>query len=239
VPTDTPERLFAQLVGAQPSRPFVTHYDEASGERTELSVKSLANWVAKTHHLFGDELGLGVGDTAAMDLPAHWISVPILLGALSAGLTLTTDIATADAAFVRADALPADLPPDSFAVVPAAAALGLRDAAPADVRDYVTAVRPQADAWAGVRMPAGPGDRCIDAHTRAAVVERARAAADAAGLADGGRLLTAHEWAGADDWIASLFAVLAVGGSLVIVRNCTDDAVLERRYLQERATARS
>ncbi len=240
MPADTPERLFAQLVAAQPSRPFVTHYDEAGGERTELSVKSLANWVAKTHHLLGDELGLGVGDTAAIDLPAHWISVPILLGCLSAGLALTPDVAdpAADVAFVAADGVSPVLPPDAFAIAPAAAALGLRDDVPDGVRDYVTAVRPQADAWAGVQMPAGAGDACVDGLTRAEVLDRARAAARSVGLAAGGRLLTAREWTSPGDWADSLFAVLAVGGSLVIVRHCADDAVLERRYGQERATAR-
>src|SRR3954447_10743815 len=95
----TPEQQFARLLAAEPSRPFVTYYDEATGERSELSAKSLANWVAKTHHLLGDELGLGVDDTAVVALPAHWISVPILLGCLTAGLALASD-GDAEVAFV-------------------------------------------------------------------------------------------------------------------------------------------
>ena len=35
-----------------------------------------------------------------------------------------------------------------------------------------------------------------------------------------------------------MLAPLAVGGSLVIVRNAPDDATVERRVQQERATAR-
>ena len=66
----SPEALFDRLLAADPGRPFVTYYDEASGERSELSRKSLANWVAKTHFLLVDELGLGVGDTAVIALPA-------------------------------------------------------------------------------------------------------------------------------------------------------------------------
>jgi uncharacterized protein (TIGR03089 family) len=232
VVTDTPERSFAQLVDAQPSRPFVTYYDEASGERTELSVKSLANWVAKTHHLLGDELGLGAGDAAFVDVPAHWISVPIVLGCLSAGLQFTADRAGADVAFIRGDADAAGLPLDAFAVAPDAAAIGLRDDVPAGLRDYVTAVRPQADAWAGVHMPAAADDPCLPGLTRAQALDRAR------GLPAGTRLLTARDWAGPDDWVDSLFAVLAAGGSLVIVRNAADAAVLDRRAGQERATAR-
>ena len=238
MPSDTPEHAFAELVAGEPSRPFVTYYDEATGERTELSVKSLANWVAKTHHLLGDELGLGLGDTAAIDLPAHWISVPILLGCLSAGLELTPDRAGADVAFVPADAAAGDLPLDAFAIAPEAAALGLRDDVPDGLRDYVSAVRPQADAWGGVHMPAGADAPCLLELTRAGSLARGRESAGAAGLADGGRLLSARPWTGPQEWLATLFAALAVGGSLVLVRNCTDDAVLERRFTQERATAR-
>src|ERR1700712_3345308 len=97
----TPEQLFGELLAAEPGRPFITYYDEASGERSELSVKSLANWVAKTHFLLIDELGLGAGDSAFIDLPAHWISVPAVLGCLTAGLALTDDPAGAAVAFVQ------------------------------------------------------------------------------------------------------------------------------------------
>src|SRR5215475_1860095 len=93
----SPEALFAALVSSVASRPFVTFYDEGSGERAELSVRSLANWVAKTHFLLSDELALGVGDTAFVDLPADWIAVPILLGCWSAGLEV---VSTPDGAAV-------------------------------------------------------------------------------------------------------------------------------------------
>src|SRR4051812_12797946 len=152
----TPERQFADLLAAAPSRPFVTYYDEASGERSELSVKSLANWVAKTHHLLATELGLGVGDTALVALPAHWISVPILLGCLTAGLELIDDGAT-DVAFVSPQTASLADASDVYAIAPAAAAIGFRDAAPGGALDYVSAVRPQADAWPTVHLAAGPG----------------------------------------------------------------------------------
>ncbi len=73
---NSPEALFAAVLAAQPAQPLVTFYDEARGERSELSARSLGNWVAKTHFLLSDELGLGAGDAAFVDLPAHWISVP-------------------------------------------------------------------------------------------------------------------------------------------------------------------
>jgi hypothetical protein len=51
-------------------------------------------------------------------------------------------------------------------------------------------------------------------------------------------VLSTREWQGPADWIDTLLAPLAVGGSVVYVRNCADPAVLERRAGQERATAR-
>ena len=230
----TPEQQFARLLATDPARPFVTYYDEATGERSELSAKSLANWVAKTHHLLADELGLGVGDTAVIALPAHWISVPILLGCLTAGLALTTD-GPGEVAFVSAATVDAAADvPDSFAIAPESAAVGVRDAAPAPATDYVTAVRPQPDAWAGVHMPAGPGDPCLPGAARGAVAARAAST----GLGVGARVITTRAWTSADDWIDTVLAPIAVGGSVILVANCPDDAVLERRASQERATTR-
>ncbi len=230
----TPERQFEALLAAEPARPFVTYYDEASGERSELSAKSLANWVAKTHHLLVDELGLGVGDTARLALPAHWISVPILLGCLTAGLALT-DAEPGDVAFVAPETLAAASGSgDVFAVAPASAAVGFRDAPPAGAADYVTAVRPQEDKWPGVHLVAGPDYAGLPGMTRGEVAERAANS----GLAAGARLLSTRPWSGADDWLASVLAPVAVRGSVVLVANCSDPAVLDRRATQERVTVR-
>jgi uncharacterized protein (TIGR03089 family) len=234
----TPEQRFADLLARDPSRPFVTYYDEATGERSELSVKSLANWVAKTHHLLGDELGLGAGDSALVVLPPHWISVPILLGCLTAGLALSVD-GDAEVAFVTPSSrAAAGTIPDVYAIAPAAAAVGLRDAVPAGAEDYVGAVRPQADAWGGVRFGATAASPCWDGLSRADMDALAVARAAQVGLRAGGRLLTTHDWAEPVDWVDAVLAPLAVGGSVVIVRNGSDETVLERRMSQERATAR-
>lgn len=232
----TPENRFADLLVSEPSRPFVTYYDEATGERSELSVKSLANWVAKTHHLLTDELGLGVGDTALVAVPAHWISVPILLGCLTAGLALSAE-GDAQVAFVAPDTVAAaGSILDRYAVDPARAAVGFRDEGPSGTADYVAAVRPQADAWAGVHRPATPADPCLPGLTRGETVARAAARADEIGLAAAGRLLTTADWTTPENWIDAVLAPLAVGGSVIIVAHCTDEAVLDRRATQERAT---
>ena len=50
--------------------PRITSYDDASGERIELSTVTLANWAAKTANLLRDELGAGPGSRVAVLLPA-------------------------------------------------------------------------------------------------------------------------------------------------------------------------
>lgn len=235
----SPEQFFADLLAADPGRPFVTYYDESSGERSELSTKSLANWVAKTHHLLGDELGLGAGDTALIALPAHWISVPAILGCLTAGLTLSAE-GDADVAFVSPDTVAAARGIlDSYAIAPASAAVGFAASAPPPgCHDYVAAVRPQQDKWPGVRFGAGPDDPCLDGQSRAHVAELARDRAADLGMAPGARVLSTRDWAGPQDWLDTLLAPLAVSGSVVYVRNCADPDVLERRASQERVDVR-
>ena len=230
----TPERVFAEVLAGDPARPFVTYYDEASGERSELSVRSLANWVAKTHHLLGTELGLGVGDRAVVSVPAHWISVPILLGALTAGLSLVTE-GEAEVAFV-APGTPS-VAPDVYAIAPDSAAVGFRGAPPAGAEDYVSAVRPQADAWATVQLTADPSDECLPGRSRAEVMDLAASRAEELGMAERGRLLSTRPWRGIDDWVDDVLAPLAVDGSVVFVVNGSDE-VLARRAEQERVTAR-
>lgn len=96
--TTAAPRTLAQLLERrlrdQPGSPLVTYYDDATGERTELSVTSWANWVAKHANLFRDELDLDDDATVLVDLPSHWL-VPVLLGgAWAAGLAVTTDPGT-------------------------------------------------------------------------------------------------------------------------------------------------
>lgn len=83
--------LLARRLAADPGRPFVTFYDDATGERTELSVTTYANWVSKTANLFADELMLDPGDDVRIDLPPHWLGVVFLGGLLSCGLGLDDD----------------------------------------------------------------------------------------------------------------------------------------------------
>src|SRR6195952_4274624 len=81
----TVDRLLADALRADPSGPFLTFYDDATGERLELSLTSLDNWVAKTANLLLDELDLEPGETVRVDLPAHWQTAVIMLAVAVAG----------------------------------------------------------------------------------------------------------------------------------------------------------
>jgi uncharacterized protein (TIGR03089 family) len=83
--------LLSRRLAADPGQPLVTFYDDATGERTELSVKTFANWVSKTANLYADELVLDPGDAIRIDLPPHWLGPVFLSAAWSCGLELSDD----------------------------------------------------------------------------------------------------------------------------------------------------
>lgn len=68
------------------ARPFLTWYDDATGERIELSVATIANWAAKTANLLVDEHGLDADDVIGLAPASHWLSAVALLGAWTAGV---------------------------------------------------------------------------------------------------------------------------------------------------------
>jgi len=237
-PSSGAEQLFAARLAADPGRPLITFYDDATGERAELSAKSLGNWVAKTHFLLLDELGAAPGDRAFVRLPVHWLAAPVLLGCWYAGLEVVTDPAGASVAFGDADALLTALPSPqqldgAFAV--SLLSMARPSTPPAGMADYASSVRPMPDSWQTVRPQAGPDDPALAGRSRAELAEAARQAADELGLAAGGRLLWSTPWSGPQDWIAALLAPLAVGGSVVLVRN-PDPALAEARLAAERVS---
>ena len=68
------------LLAADPAGPRITYYDDATGERIELSTVTMANWAAKTANLLRDEMGAGPGTRVAVLLPAHWQTAAVLFG---------------------------------------------------------------------------------------------------------------------------------------------------------------
>ncbi|HEX8305681.1 MAG TPA: TIGR03089 family protein [Jatrophihabitans sp.] len=237
MPHQGPEQLFAARLVADPGSPLVTFYDDATGERAELSAKSLANWVAKTHFLLVDELGAAVGDRAFVRLPVHWLAAPVLLGCWYAGLEVVTDPATATVAFGDADSLSALITPDRLDGAFAVSLLSMARPSPPPLgmADYSSSVRPMPDSWPTVRAQAGPGDLALAGRSRAELAEAARQAAEELGLGPAGRLMWTVPWAAPQHWVASLLAPLAVGGSVVLVRN-PDPAKAAARAQAENVT---
>ena len=224
--------VLADQLRRDPGRPLVTHYDHATGERTELSVTTYANWVAKTASLLVDELDLERGRTVRLDLPVHWL-VPVFLGAAwTVGLQVT---AAPDADLVVCGPDGLDPAPEAPHVLASALhPLGLRfdHPLPTGVIDFGAEVWSQPDAFVPYDPP-GPDDPATDTLTQAEVWRAAAAGSD---LLVGGRLLSEANPASPPE-LASFTEPLVRGGSLVLLAH-TDPARVEDLCLAERVTAR-
>jgi uncharacterized protein (TIGR03089 family) len=225
----------ARLLRGEAGRPFVTFYDHASGERTELSLTTYANWVAKTASLLAEELDLERGQTIRIDLPTHWLG-PVFLGAAwTVGLVPTQDD-QADAVVCGPDGVDrwasraGDVPVLASALHP----LGTRfaDPLPAGIHDYGAEVWSQPDAFVPFDPP-GPDDEALPGVSHQ---ELWGAAAAGSVLTDGGRVLT-EENPASPPGISSFTEPLVRGGSLVLVAHA-DPGRLDATYAAERATAR-
>ncbi|MGI5244323.1 TIGR03089 family protein [Dactylosporangium sp. CA-139066] len=69
--------------------PLITYHDDATGERVELSATALGEWAARAAGLLREGCGLGAGSRAAVLLPPHWLTAVALMGAWSAGITVS------------------------------------------------------------------------------------------------------------------------------------------------------
>lgn len=233
--------LSAQL-RSNPGRPLVTFYDEASGERVELSVTTYANWVAKASSLLVDEHGLERGQRLRIDLPPHWLSLVFLGAAWNAGLVVTD--AGPDGTGGPVDTVVCG--PDSLHAWAASAAtrptlacslrpLGVRfaQALPADVHDVGVEVWGQPDGWAPWDPPTAD-DPATEWGGEITTQGELWAVAAGASLSSGDRLVSEVDPA-SPPGTASFSEPLANGGSLVLVTHA-DPGRLEAIAAAERAT---
>ena len=84
---ESPDAALRRALADDPGRPLITQYDDRTGERVELSVATVDNWVSKTANLL-QEAGVEPGAAAAVLLPAHWQTAVILLGCWRAGVAV-------------------------------------------------------------------------------------------------------------------------------------------------------
>src|SRR3954449_8457945 len=81
----TVANLLARELRRDGARPFLTWYDDATGDRVELSVATTANWAAKIANHLVDEHGVEPGDDVGTDPRLHWITAVVVLGVWTAG----------------------------------------------------------------------------------------------------------------------------------------------------------
>ncbi|MGW0081338.1 TIGR03089 family protein [Streptomyces sp. NPDC003393] len=242
----TPADLLGSALAADPGRPLVTFYDDATGERVELSVATFANWVAKTANLLQGDLAAGPGDRVTLLLPAHWQTAVWLLACASVGAVADVggDPAAADVVVSGPDTLDAARACTGERVALALRPLGGRFPQPlAGFVDYAVEVPGQGDRFAPFAPvdPEGPGLIVAGAeYTAAEVVERARADAPDLDLTGpGSRLLSGLPYDTWEGLSAGLYAPLAAGGSVVLCRHLDrlDEESLAKRIETERVTA--
>ncbi|KQW11317.1 TIGR03089 family protein [Streptomyces sp. Root369] len=235
----TPADLLRSALAADPGRPLVTFYDDATGERVELSVATFANWVAKTSNLLQGDLAAAPGDRVTLLLPAHWQTAVWLLACASVGVVADVggDPAAADVVVSGPDTLEAARACSGERVALALRPLGGRfPQPPAGFVDYAVEVPGQGDRFVPF-APVDPDEPALIVAGRefsaAEVVERAQAEGT------GDRVLSGLPYDTWDGLNAGLYGALATGGSVVLCRHLErlDEEGLAKRIESERVTA--
>ncbi|RAY14230.1 TIGR03089 family protein [Actinomadura craniellae] len=234
--------LLPRRVAADPARPLVTFYDDATGERVELSGRTFDNWVAKTANFLVDGLDVQPGGRVALALPPHWQTAVWLFACWAAGVAVELvepgAVPAADVLAAAEGALPDA--PGAEVVGLSLHALGapLRDCPPGVV-DYAAEVRGYGDRF----VPPVPADPAAPAlivtnttFTGVALAAEATEIAGRYGLDAQSRVFvgfpaTTREWV-----LSGLLAPIAAGGSVIIQRNL-DNGVLDRRLSLEHVSA--
>lgn len=256
-----PAELLRRRVGDNPSNPLVTFFDDASGERVELSARTFDNWVAKTANFLVDGLAAEPGARVVLVLPPHWQTAVWLMACWSAGLV----VEPVDPGTVRgraAEPAGAAEPIGSAGPYILAAAQEVLDdvirdpeaeeivglslhalggpltECPPGVTDYALEVRSYGDRFVPgpevtPEMPAM--DVTKTTLTAAELVAAGRAAVEKWELDARDRLLVDMSFATLDGVLTGLLAPLISGASVIIQRNF-DKTTLDRRVTVEHVT---
>jgi uncharacterized protein (TIGR03089 family) len=228
-------RLIADLLTDRARRagaePLITYYDLGSGERTELSGTTFANWVAKTANLLLDEVGGAPGDRVhlplALEAPGHWLTAAWQMACWQIGAAVDlTGYRSAVTVVTGPTWRPYIGPQDVYACALHPLGFGFPEPLPPGVIDYAIEVRSQPDFYLGA--PPDPQETA---------------------WVDEGRTLTQADLVGisgsasrqllrpSDPWTTcrrGLLRALVTGGSIVVVVGDNDEA-LRRIAADERA----
>ena len=243
-----PAALLDAALSRNPATPLVTQYDDATGERVELSAATLANWVAKTANLLQDEFDVQRGRTVAVALPVHWQTAAVLLAVWSCGATVLDTaaedegrLAEADvvlAAQDRLEALEEEGVEELLGLSLHPLGMGMTGYAGA-ARDFALEVRTHGDFFRAYEVPDPNAPALLVGALRLTLRGLAEAAVELAGrlgLTEGDRVLVEERTAAEAGPVAWLLAPLAAGASLVLCRNPAADR-LPQRAATERVTA--
>jgi uncharacterized protein (TIGR03089 family) len=229
------EAILDPMLRADPVGPRITYYDDASGERIELSAVTLANWAAKTGNLLRDELGAGPASRVAVLLPAHWQAAAVMFGVWWIGAEVVLGVRQADVALCTSGRLDeADAAVGTggeVAVLSLDPFGGPAPDVPVGVTDFATAVRLHGDQIVPERHP-GPA---LAGRSVGEILAECQRSTAANGLTSADRVLSAMSWAEPNELVDGLLAILAVGASLVQVAN-PDPSALQRRIETEKIT---
>ncbi len=218
----------AAALHSAPGRPFVTMYDEATGERVELSVTTFDNWVCKLANLFRAEWDLDPGQRMSISLPPHWQSMAVIVAAWACGLSVTLgpdDMAAASV--VGPEALAGPTPP-GVVLACALRPLGrpFTTPLPPGWLDFALEVPAQPDALL-LPYPVAPEEAALvtsaGTATHADLVDRGLLEAAGLGLLPGGRLLTDLDPASTAGIGVALLSPLVTEASVVLALSASPD----------------
>jgi uncharacterized protein (TIGR03089 family) len=229
--TDLISGLLAQRVRRNGADPLITYYDLDSGERTELSAVSFANWVNKTSNLLVDELLVDPADPVQLTLaethPGHWVTLIWELACWQVGAVVSLDAAveakvvvfgpgTGWTAFGNTEVVYCSLHP-----------LGLPSGAKSPVIDYNLEFRGQADRYPAVRQQASAPAW----HSPGLDLDQSDLLAVDRTSSRRRMIVPSDPWRTVQD---ALITPLVTGGSTVIVTGEATDAQLDRIRTSER-----
>ena len=245
-----PGELLDAVLRSDPAAPLITYYDDDTGERTELSATTLANWVAKTANLLQEEFDVGRGSRVAIALPAHWQTAAVLLAVWSCGAVVIDTaiedeegLADVDVLLVAQDRLEAvetqeDAGPSLLGLSLHPLGLGMTGYAGA-ARDYALEVRVHGDVFVPYDPPDAAAPGLVVGELELSIgglVEAARELAGRLGLRPGDRVLVDETTAAEAGPVVWLLAPIAAGASLVLCRHPVPER-LAARAATERVTA--
>lgn len=236
--THLPAYLRAALA-SDPGRPRMTFYDDATGERVELSAQTLANWVTKTMNLLIDDLEVESGARVSLHLPRHWLGAVWIIAIDAVGAELLDDDRGdidlhADLVVLGPEGLPHRHTVQELATVPEIFAVSLAPMAmpfgtvgnaarPPGTRDFCAEVRLMPDQV--ISLPDAPGRWADDGVARAEQLD----------LHEADRVAVTGEHLNAVAYLEQWIAPLAVDGSVVWTRNA-DAQNFVSRLMEEQVT---